>query len=329
MSFRSLSRSTACMVVLTLGMATAALVSHFTLSRSEAIAQSNTNFPDTQGYWGQPFIEALAERDIVTGYEDNTYRPEQPVDRDEFASILQNAFSQPSERQLSRGSVYKDVPEGYWAAPAIHEAYEMGFMQGYPGGDFRPNQPISKVEVLVSLARNLNLPKPTAANNAPAVVSNPAPAAPAPAAVATPQQPANRRRAKRPLMFPLAMTALMQPLMAKPTQATPTVNAPATPNAPSEPAQSVARPTQRPVSLIVSDYYKDAAQIPQYAIADVAQTTAAGIVVNHPDPQILNPNQAATRGEVAAIIHQALVHQGKVAPLPSSDTASSYIVSRK
>lgn len=327
MKFCSLPRSTAYMVVLTLGMTTTTLVSHLTLSRSEAIAQSNTIFPDTQGYWGQPFIAALAERDIVTGYEDNTYRPRQAVDRDEFASILHNAFSQQSERQLSRGSVYNDVPEGYWAAPAIHEAYEMGFMQGYPGGEFRPNQPISKVEVLVSLSRNLNLPAPTAANHANAIVSNPAPSTSAPAAVATSQQPANRR-AKRPLLFPLAMTALMQPLMAQSTQSTPTTTTPTTATAPSEPAPSVVPSTQRPVSLIVSDYYKDAAQIPQYAIDDVARTTAAGIVVNHPDLQILNPNQAATRGEVAAIIHQALVHQGKIAPLSSSETAASYIVNR-
>ncbi|MDX2232235.1 MAG: S-layer homology domain-containing protein [Leptolyngbyaceae cyanobacterium bins.349] len=321
MNLSYLSRTTTCTMLLGLGVATSTVFACLKPAPSVAVAPTNTSFPDTQGYWGQPFIQALAQRDIITGYEDNTYRPEQPVGRDEFASILHNAFSQPAERQLSRGSVYKDVPEGYWAASAIHDAYEMGFMQGYPGGEFRPKQSISRVEVLVSLARNLNLPQPNAA------VNNVATAAPTP--VATAQQPQNRRSTKRPWMFPLAMTGLMQPLMARPTQATAAAPAPAP--APSAPAQTAASTpaAQRPVSLTVSDYYKDAAQIPQYAIADVAQTTAAGIVVNHPDPQILNPNQAATRGEVAALIHQALVHQGKIASLPSSETASSYIVSRE
>lgn len=178
----------------------------------------------------------------MTGYPDNTFRPEQPVDRDEFAAILRQAFSQSSERKIASGSVYKDVPQGYWAAPAIKEAYEMGFMKGYPGNEFRPNQPVSRVEVLVSLAQNLNLPTTTVAVNKSV------------AAAATPTsiQSVPRRRAKRPLMFPLAITTLMQPLMATPARATAAANsAPVSSNAP-----------QRPASLAVSDYYQDATQIP-------------------------------------------------------------------
>jgi len=52
---------------------------------------------------------------------------------------LNKAFSQNPERQIANGSVYKDIPRGYWAAPAIEDAYEMGFMKGYPDGEFRPN----------------------------------------------------------------------------------------------------------------------------------------------------------------------------------------------
>lgn len=322
------SRRTTCAILLLLGAAISGVFACLEPTPSVAAAPTNTSFPDTQGYWAQPFIQALAQQNIVTGYEDNTFRPKQPVDRDEFASILHNAFSQPTERQLSRGSVYNDVPVGYWAAPAIQDAYEMGFMKGYPTGEFRPNQPISKVEVLVSLARNLKLPRPNAAVNNP---TSAAPATtPAPAAVVTSQQPVTRRGAKRPLMFPLGMTVLMQPLMARPTQATPAANPSAAASAPSQPAQQAtsATTTQRPVSSIVSNYYKDAAQIPQYAIDDVARTTAAGIVVNHPDLRILNPNQPATRGEVSAIVHQALVYQKKVAPIPANETASNYIVRR-
>lgn len=101
----------------------------------------------------QPFIAGLAERNIVKGYPDGTYRREESVDRDEFASILQAAFNQPTERRIASGSVYKDVPQEYWAATQIESAYQMGFMAGYPGGYFRPQQPVTKVEALVSLAR--------------------------------------------------------------------------------------------------------------------------------------------------------------------------------
>ncbi len=261
-----------------------------------AAAQTNTSFPDTEGHWGQPFIQALAEREIVTGFLDNTYRPEQTLKRDEFAAILRKAFSQPAERQLASGSIYTDIPAGYWAAQPIEDAYEMGFMKGYPEGDFRPDQPVTKVEILASLAGNMELP-PVTVQTAP-VVS---------------RQPATQRIAKRPLMFPLAMTTLMQPLMKAPEKPAPAANS-AQPNA----AQAA--------PLNVADYYQDAAQIPQYAGEPVAEATAAGIVVNYPDIRILNPNQPATRGEAAALIHQALVYQGKISPLPNDSAAENYVV---
>lgn len=306
MKLRSQYISTLGATMLTFGLAVGAIAPYLVTTSTPALAASpaNTSFPDTQNYWAQPFIQNLAERNIVTGYPDNTFRPEQPVDRDEFAAILRQAFSQPSERKIASGSVYKDVPKGYWAASAIEEAYEMGFMKGYPGGEFRPNQPVSRVEVLVSLAQNLNLPTTAAAINKPT------------AAVLAPVQPVPRRRAKRQLMMPLAMTTLMQPLMQIPAKATAAVN-----------PVPASRTSQRPVSLVVSDYYQDAAQIPQYAVDDVAATTAAGIVVNYPDRRRLNPTRPATRGEVSALIHQALVSQGKAAPI-ADQTAVQYVVGR-
>jgi len=83
------------------------------------------------------------------------------------------------------------------------------------------------------------------------------------------------------------MTALMQPLITTPARATVAANP--------QPASS-SNTAQLPVSLAVSDYYQDTAAIPQYAVDDVAATTAAGIVVNYPDQLVLNPTQPATRG---------------------------------
>ncbi|NJR38034.1 MAG: S-layer homology domain-containing protein [Leptolyngbyaceae cyanobacterium CSU_1_4] len=129
-----------------------------------SVAAPNTpRFSDIQGYWAEPFIQTLAEQNIIAGYLDGTFRPNQPMSRDEFAAIVQSAFNQADERQLASGSVYKDVPQGYWAVPAIEEAYEMGFVQAYPDGSFRPQQPVTKASALSSLAqtwRRSPLPQP-------------------------------------------------------------------------------------------------------------------------------------------------------------------------
>ena len=339
--------------MLTLGLAAGAIAPYLVSVPAPAASPANTSFPDTNNYWAQPFIHALAEKNIVTGYPDNTFRPRQPVDRDEFAAIIRQAFSQPPERQIKSGSVYKDVPTGYWAAPAIKEAYEMGFMKGYPNGEFRPKQPVTKLEVLVSLAKNLNLSATKATNGktGAAVV----PAASAPTAASAPQQPATRRQQARRLpLLPLAMTALMQPFMSTAARAI-AANSSASGSAPGAGNNSAMQPNssasgsapgagnnsamqpnspgagnnlamQRPVALALNSYYQDAAQIPRYAIDDVAEATAAGIVVNYPDRRILNPLQPATRGEVAALIHQVLVHIGKLEPLSNNQAVNKYVV---
>lgn len=251
-----------------------------------AVAQNSVaNFPDTKNHWAQPFIKRLAERNIITGYPDGTYRPNESVDRDEFAAIIRQAFNQNQERKIARGSVYKDVPTGYWAAPAIAEAYEMGFMHGFPGGYFRPRQPVSRVEALVALAQNLNLTTPVAT------------------------QPNNPQTPRRQLLFPIGMTNLMQPLMTAKA-----VN------------KTAAGSQQVPASTLVSNYYTDAQNIPQYAVDEVAEATKAGMVVNHPNPKVLNPTQPASRGAIAAFIYQALVNQGRLEPLPINIQAANYIV---
>lgn len=116
-----------------------------------------TNFSDVgANYWAQPFIQALAARNIITGFPNGTFRPEQPVQRAEFAAMIQKAFNQNRVRQLAEPG-FKDVPPDYWAAAAIEEAYETGFMGGLPGGVFQPAQNVTKSQAIVALANGLNL----------------------------------------------------------------------------------------------------------------------------------------------------------------------------
>jgi S-layer homology domain len=120
MKLRSRYDSALGVTMLTLGLAAGAIDPCIVTTSTPALAASSTNtsFPDTQNYWAQSFIQNLAERNIVTGYPDDTFRPEQPVARDEFAAIVRQAFSQPSERRIATGSVYKDISQGYWAESA-------------------------------------------------------------------------------------------------------------------------------------------------------------------------------------------------------------------
>lgn len=51
----------------------------------------------------------------------------------------------------------KDV-SGHWAAASIDEMIEKGIVSGYPDGTFKPEQPITRAEFTVMLAKAFNLP---------------------------------------------------------------------------------------------------------------------------------------------------------------------------
>ncbi|MGB3202019.1 MAG: S-layer homology domain-containing protein [Nodosilinea sp.] len=118
-----------------------------------AIAQT-TEFSDVgASYWARPFIENLADDQIIAGFPDGTFRPDQPVTRAQFAAIVRNAFRQPLDRTAPR---FSDVSSNYWASAAIADAYSQGFLSGYPNGAFQPETQIPRVQVLVALANGLD-----------------------------------------------------------------------------------------------------------------------------------------------------------------------------
>jgi len=286
----------------------------FAVGALETYAQSSSvsSFRDVPAnYWAQPFIRGLATRNIVAGYPDGTFRPEQPVDRDEFAAIVRKAFDQPPIRQIQSGAVYKDIPANYWAVRPIEEAYQQGFMAGYPGGYFRPNQPVSKVEAIVALNKGLDLINNASAATIPTVTQR-----------VVPQQ-TRRKAAKKPIFLPLAITSLMQPLVIPQAQAaSPNIAPPSTPLTTKQQATNVSNPA----SVIVANTYTDANKIPQYAVGSVAAATQRNIVVNYPETNVFNPNKPATRGEISALVYQTLVSQNKIEPLADNLPANQYVV---
>ncbi|MEX0271053.1 family 10 glycosylhydrolase [Leptolyngbyaceae cyanobacterium UHCC 1019] len=114
----------------------------------------SAKFPDIQTHWARSFIEALAQRGIVRGFPDGSFRPEQAVSRAEFAIVLQATFPRSPIRPYQP---FLDVPASYWAAGAIRWAYETGFMSGYPGRLFRPTESIARSQTLAALISGLKL----------------------------------------------------------------------------------------------------------------------------------------------------------------------------
>lgn len=126
----------------------------FVAANVERPATPQGSFRDIQGYWAQPYIEALVAQDVIAGFPDGSFRPTDPVTRAQFATIISKAFTPQPQRPAQQ---FKDVNQKFWAYQAIQTAYRGGFVAGYPGGLFQPQQAIPRVQSLVSLANGLGL----------------------------------------------------------------------------------------------------------------------------------------------------------------------------
>ncbi|MBF2074381.1 MAG: S-layer homology domain-containing protein [Synechococcales cyanobacterium C42_A2020_086] len=116
----------------------------------QAPAQAQVSFSDVSAdYWASGFILALAKQGIISGFPDGSFRPNEPVTRAQFAALVRQAFPRSPMRPAVR---FVDVAPNYWGAAAIQTAYTTGFLAGYPGNVFRPEENISRAQVLVSLA---------------------------------------------------------------------------------------------------------------------------------------------------------------------------------
>lgn len=211
-----------------LGISTSAITP---LLAPPAQAQVGTRFADVQGSWAESCISSLAQQQVISGYPDGSFRPDAPVSRAEFAAMVNKAF--PNAERSRSATQFADVTPGYWAYNSIRVATETGFLSGYPGNIFRPNQNIPRAQVLVALANGLNF------------------------------------------------------------------------NA------------QGPVELTLNNNFDDANAIPDYARSPIAAATNQQLVVNYPNVRSLNPNQLASRGEVAAFLCQAMANTRQANLIPT------------
>ncbi len=103
-------------------------------------------------YWAKDFITELAQQEIIKGYQ-GRFRPNDPVTRGELAAMLSLALPKANIRPAVN---FKDVSPDQWVHSYILEVYQRGFFELEPGNVVNPNKDVTRLDVLVALARGLN-----------------------------------------------------------------------------------------------------------------------------------------------------------------------------
>jgi len=187
---------------------------------------------------------------------------------------------------------FNDVPTNYWAQTFIQELASRDIIKGLPDGGFRPNDPVTRAQFAAMLNKAMTK-------------------APTRGGVTFVDVDPNYWAASAiQKAYTTGFMAGYPGNVFEPTQNIPRVQI----------LVSLANglnytANQAPETILQT--YADAASIPNYARNSVAAATENRMVVNYPNVQFLNPNQSATRAEVAAFIYQGLVRSGQVNAISS------------
>jgi uncharacterized protein YkwD len=101
------------------------------------VSTNNTNYTA---------ISYLEDNNILVGYPDGTFRPENTVNRAEFLKIILEGSNIPLN--ITENAPFPDINQSAWYAPYIKKAYKEGWVVGYTDGNFKPEQTINKSEAL-------------------------------------------------------------------------------------------------------------------------------------------------------------------------------------
>ena len=118
-------------------------------SRDYYFSKTNDYTDVNAGDWFNNAISTLSNAGIVTGYNDGTFRPNQPITRGEMAKIIANFAN------LSKGGKTFSDLSGHWSKTYVELAAGNGWIAGYPDGSFRPDQKITRAETVTMINRVL------------------------------------------------------------------------------------------------------------------------------------------------------------------------------
>ncbi|WP_250673801.1 S-layer homology domain-containing protein [Paraclostridium ghonii] len=102
---------------------------------------------DTRNHWAKSYIDQFTKKGYITGYEDGTFRPDNPITRAEFVKIFNKQFNLTS----TSGKIFNDT-KYHWAKNDIDIAVTNGVCNGMTATEFEPDKPITREQAAKMVA---------------------------------------------------------------------------------------------------------------------------------------------------------------------------------
>ena len=119
-------------------------------TREANMTKSNGYNDVKDGDWFCCAVSTLSKMGIIKGYEDGSFKPNDPISRAEFAAIAARFDPNGDKTPAS----FSDVTS-HWAKDEISIAANHGWIKGYEDGSFKPDQKITRAETMTLVNRVL------------------------------------------------------------------------------------------------------------------------------------------------------------------------------
>lgn len=120
-----------------------------------AIGAAAAPLTDISSSYAQNEIQSLAERGIISGYEDGTFQPTKAMSRAELAKIISLSLDLKEKPELAEK--FKDVAPSSWYRGYVGAITEYGITQGTAVDKFSPDASVTREELVVFFVRSLGL----------------------------------------------------------------------------------------------------------------------------------------------------------------------------
>lgn len=105
-----------------------------------------TSFNDAYLHWGETYIGRLYDKGVIQGFSETTFGPDYNITRAQLTKITLATFEIPLA-EIDENP-FSDVDKDMWYAPYIAKAKELGFLDGYADGTFKPDQYVNRAEAM-------------------------------------------------------------------------------------------------------------------------------------------------------------------------------------
>lgn len=104
-------------------------------------------------HWAYEYIEKLNVMNVIDGYEDGSFKPEESVTREQLVKMLVTALAL---KGADSDKQFTDVPADHWSESYIKVAASLGIISGYGDGSFKPQSKVTREDMAVIIKRALD-----------------------------------------------------------------------------------------------------------------------------------------------------------------------------